>query len=330
MLSVFRFRGTATFLQALASVLIYVIVLVALILAMNIAPLLGRYLFPILGLSTVSMLTISARRLHHAGRAGRMAALTLVPLVGILVALGIAFLPQKRAHLNAHLGARAAGYVAIVMILCLSLWRVWWQPFLIVNDSMKPTLLVGDVVIVALEGTTRHGQVMAVRAQGRVVVQRVMGLAGDTVAVKSGQVSVMGTPLLQFPNGRLDEVMGPQGPDAIRPRCENGVVGDGAICSASQLREVWPTGNAYQILNIETGFADNFGPVSVPAGTVFLLGDNRDTAIDSRYDTNAMGLGFVPLVDVVGPVQRILLSSSGSSLLQIWNWRWDRVLGAVN
>lgn len=330
LVGIFWFRGTATFLQALSSVMAYVVVLVALILALSVAPMQGRFLFPVLGLATVSMLTTSARRLHHAGQTGRWAALTLVPVLGVFIALVIAFLPQRRAQLNAHSGARAAGYGAIALILLLSLWRVWWAPFLIVTDSMKPTLLVGDVVIAALRGEVGEGQAVVVRAQGQVVGQRVIGLPADQVAVAKGQVSVNGAALLQFPNGRFDEVMGPQGPNALRPRCENGVVGAGAICSASRLREVWPSGRDYQILNIEQGFGDDFGPVTVPAATFFLMGDNRDTSIDSRYDLQVMGLGFVPVTDVVGPVRRILISSSGSSLLQIWNWRWGRVLGAVN
>lgn len=329
-LGLFRFRGTATSLQAFASALFYVVVLISLNVVMNIAPTLGRYVFPILGLATISMLTTSARRLHHAGRSGRLAALTLVPILGVLVACVIAFLPQRRAQLNAHLGARITGYLAIAFILLLTLWRVWWAPFWVVLDNMKPTLLVGDVVIAALDGAAMRGQAVVLRSNGQVVVQRVIGLAGDRVAVTAGQVIVNDTPLLQFSNGRFDEVMGPQGPDAIRPRCENGVVGAGAICNASRLREVWPTGAQYQILNIEDGFADNFGPATVPADTVFLLGDNRDNALDSRYDARVKGLGFVPLADVVGPVRRILISSSGSSLLEFWNWRWGRVLGAVD
>lgn len=330
--AVFRFRGTATSLQALVSVLAYIVVGIGLSVAMNLAPMQGRFLFPVLGLATVSLLTTSARRLHHAGKSGRWAALTLVPILGVLAALVIVFLPQRRERLNAHIAARGLGYLAIIVILLLSLWRVWWAPFWIVTDAMKPNLLVGDVVIVALDGGAglAHGQVIALRAHGQVVVQRVIGLPGDRVALGAGQVIVNDTQLLQFPDGRFDEVMAPQGPNGIRPRCENGVVGEGAICSASQLREVWPAGQAYQILNIEQGFADDFALVTVPANRLFLLGDNRDTSIDSRYDPQVMGLGLVPVADVVGSVRRILLSSSGPALWQFWDWRWDRVMGAVN
>jgi signal peptidase I len=326
LLRIFQFRGTATSMQAMASVLLYSLVVGILFFA----PIEDRYLFPGLGLASVLMLTTSARRLHHAGRTGRWAALTLVPIFGVLAALVIAFLPQRRVQLNAHFGARVAGYAVIALILLLSLCRVWWAPFLITTDSMKPTLLVGDLVIAALDLTVDAGEAIVLRAHGETVVQRVIGLPGDQVALTAGQVMVNGAPLLQFPDGRFDEVMGPHGPNAIRPRCENGVVGEGAICSATKLREVWPSGRAYQVLNIETGRADDFAQVTVPADTLFVLGDNRDTAIDSRYDARVKGLGFVPFADVVGPVRRVLLSSSGSSPLQIWNWRWGRVMGAVD
>lgn len=330
---VFLFRGTATSLQALATVLVFILALIALILCQSIAPMLGRFLYPGVALAVVLMLTTAARRLHHAGYSGRWAALTLLPGIGLLVAFIIVFLPQKRAQLNAHYGARVAGYAAIALILLLSIWRVGWQPFLVVTDAMKPTLLVGDVVVAALNGAAglAHGEMVVLRGQNQeVMVQRVIGLPGDRVAVAGGQVSVNDVPLLQFPNGQFHEVMGPQGPDAIRPRCENGVVGEGAVCSASKLREVWPSGRDYQVLNIEQGFADDFATVTVPADTLFLMGDNRDTSIDSRYDAGVQGLGFVPFADVIGPTRRILLSSAGSSLLQIWDWRWDRVMEAVN
>lgn len=326
LLKLFQFHGTATSVQAMVSVVLYL----AVVLALSFAPMQGQYLFAVLGFATIFMLTTAARRLHHAGRTGRWAALTLVPILGVLAAVIIAFLPQRRAQLNAHVMARVFGYLAMAMILLLSVLRIWWAPFFIATDGMKPTLLVGDTVIARLDGHAESGQVIVVRAHGQVVVQRVIGLPGDRVAVTAGQVTVNGAPLLQFPNGRFDEVMGPQGPDKIRPRCENGAVGEGAICTASKSREVWPDGRSYHILNIETGFADDFGPVTVPADTVFLMGDNRDTAIDSRYDPRVMGLGFVPNSAVVGPATRILGSSEGSSLLQIWNWRWDRIMGAVN
>lgn len=328
LLKLFQFHGTATSWQAKVSVFLYLAVITAQ--TQSLAPIPDQNMFVVLGIATIYMMTTAARRLHHAGRTGRWAALTLVPIFGVLAAVIIAFQPQRRAQLNAHVVARVFGYLAMAMILLFSVLRIWWAPFFITTDSMKPTLLVGDAVIARLDGKAELGQVIVVRVQDQMVVQRVIGLPGDRVAVTAGQVTINGAPLLQFPNGRFDEVMGPQGPDQVRPRCENGVVGEGAICSASKLREVWPDGRSYQILNIETGFADDFAPATVPADTVFLMGDNRDTAIDSRYDPRVMGLGFVRFADVVGPATRILGSSEGSSLLQIWNWRWGRILRAVN
>jgi hypothetical protein len=63
-----------------------------------------------------------------------------------------------------------------------------------------------------------------------------------------------------------------------------------------------------------------FGPVVVPAGHYFVLGDNRDISADSRY------LGFVPLNSITGRSSRVLFS------LDAAHWylpRWGRTLSAL-
>ena len=66
--------------------------------------------------------------------------------------------------------------------------------------------------------------------------------------------------------------------------------------------------------------ADDFGPVRVPAGRVFLLGDNRDNSQDSRFPAQAGGgIGLVPLELLVGRASRVLFSSGGDHV------RWNRI-----
>ena len=43
--------------------------------------------------------------------------------------------------------------------------------------------------------------------------------------------------------------------------------------------------------------------LDVPAGHVFVLGDNRDNAVDSRVSDSLLGAGFVPLINVLGVVE---------------------------
>jgi signal peptidase I len=124
--------------------------------------------------------------------------------------------------------------------------------------------------------------------------------------------------------------MEPQGPMKNRPRCENDVVGDGAICSKSRSIETLPEGRSHAVLNIEPdGFADNTDVFTVPEGNYFFMGDNRDNSQDSRFAQAVGGVGFVPAEFLIGRADRIMFSSAGASMLYFWTWRSDRFFKAV-
>lgn len=301
----------------------------------ELSPMQHRFVFPVLAFLAVVHLAVSARRLHDAGHSGRWALLTLVPFIGFLAGLAFVFLPPRRSRVWDNAGWHMVGYLGMVGLLCLGLLRLSWTPYFIPSEAMKPTLLVGDYAVAktATGAQVQRGDVIVFRGVDQDVAQikRVVALAGDRVALRSGQIWLNGAPVLQLGQGDFTEVMAPQGPRGLRPRCANGLVGDGAICRKKLLREVFSGAHSHFILDIETGsVGDEFAEVTVPAGMLFVLGDNRDNSVDSRFAVGAGGLGFVPQTAVYGVMRFVLVSAQGSSPLAFWTWRGDRFFTKVD
>jgi signal peptidase I len=141
--------------------------------------------------------------------------------------------------------------VAVVLAFALQAFAV--KPFAIPTPSMADTVKAGDRVLVDrityhFRGV-RRGDVIVFSGHGPIpLLKRVVGLPGDTLAIRGARLYVNGLP---SPDGFVRRVNGaPEptlpGPDAAMP---------------------WSLARPFQ----------------VPAGTYFVMGDNRSDSADSRY-----------------------------------------------
>ena len=210
----------------------------------------------------------------------------------------------------------------IALVLAVFIRTFFVQAYKIPSGSMEPTLLVGDHILVnkilyglripdsifGLEipglplghyvfhlAPVRRGDVVVFvfpPDRSKDFIKRVIGVAGDTIAVKNGVVWLNGS---EMPDPHRHWEVAAEDRSPVSPR-------------------------------------DNFGPVTVPAGKLFMMGDNRDRSYDGRF------WGFVDLNDVEGRATAIYLpwneekADSASTLGEVLLWfeyiRWDR-LGMV-
>ena len=230
-----------------------------------------------------------------------------------------------------------------------------FQPYWIPSGSMKPTLLIGDVIAVTpfpfgypaqslpieegrttarfLEAKPKRGDVMVYShpTNGSAFINRLIGLSGDEVQIIDGLLFINGEPMETQANGTFDEAYTWQGSAGSLPRCSNAPVEPGGECMKNLFTETLPEGETYSILNIQDGsLGDNTPMFIVPDGHVFFMGDNRDNSIDSRFPQSIGGVGFVPFENVIGRADRIIFSSSSRSLWFFWTWRSDRFFRRID
>ena len=175
-------------------------------------------------------------------------------------------------------------------------------------------------------GMPERGDVAVFRhpVTGRDFIKRIVGLPGDRVQMRDGRLHINGEAVALAADGTFEEVMRPQGPQGIRPRCANAPVGTGATCIKEKFEETFPNGETHSVLNIGRQASDDTPVYTVPDGHFFLMGDNRDNSSDSRVPQQIGGVGMVPYADLIGRADRVMFSSAGRSMLFFWTWRGDR------
>jgi len=263
--------------------------------------------------------------------------------------------------------------VVYALLIALVLRVVLFQPFTIPSASMVPTLLEGDYIIVSkfAYGWSRdslsipfinppgpHGRflqrgpdrgdivVFKLPRDGKTdYIKRLIGLPGDRIQVRHGALYI-------------NDKAVPR--EALPPETE-----DSAFSGPRQIDVYKETlgGKTFTTHYFGAdGQADNTAVYVVPKGCYFMMGDNRDNSLDSRFppsnppgsyqDTacpwndnvnqgigyagtvpgyvpDNAGVGFVPAENLVGKADIILFSwKQGASLFKPWTWftdaRWDR------
>ncbi|GIK87210.1 MAG: signal peptidase I [Betaproteobacteria bacterium] len=184
------------------------------------------------------------------------------------------------------------------------------EPFRIPSSSMRPTLVVGDYILVnkfsygiRLPIVERKVVPIADPQRGDVVVfrypvnpsqdfiKRVVAVGGDTVEYRDKQLAVNGQPLPQKPDGSYSYLEGLRFESTER-RIETAQSAAGptsyTIAVQPQAAPVYPA-NVRSFPGRENcDYNDRGFRCRVPAGHYFMMGDNRDASDDSRY------WGFVP------------------------------------
>ncbi len=266
-------------------------------------------------------------------------------------------------------------WFVVKLVIAVLIFRSFiFSPFTIPSESMLPNLRNGDYLVAAkwpygfsrfsLPGEPKlfEGRIVAHLPErgdvaifkhpvtGADYVKRVIGLPGDTVAVRDGVVILNGDPVKREDAGFADIPMSAN----TGCRRDGGEVVDGTVCRYRRFRETLPSGKSYMTLDFglvgprfltdaSGGLIlgrdgrplridpDNTAPVVVPEGKLFMMGDNRDNSMDSRYP--AVPKGGVGLVDsnlLIGRASMVLWSTDGSlEWIKPWTWitsaRWDRI-----
>ncbi len=184
-----------------------------------------------------------------------------------------------------------------------------FEPYSIPSGSMLPTLRVGDHVWVSkyaygysrfslpidlpaptgrlFAGMPERGDVVVFRPAAdrpEVYLKRIVGLPGETIQMKDGVLHIDGAPVGYRPaDDYLDTATDP--PEQV-PRYV----------------ETLPNGVSYSVLDrVSDGIGDNTPVLEVPPDRVFVMGDNRDNALDSRFPS----VGMVPLENLLGRMEMI-------------------------
>lgn len=162
------------------------------------------------------------------------------------------------------------------------------QAFWVPSASMRPSLLEGDYLMVDRARAARpaRGDAVLFRNRNEIYVKRLIGLPGDRVQIQDGRLTINGQTAPRRLIGARDEAL--------------------------IYEETLPNGRHHRIREeSDTDRMDDTPAFDVPPGHFFVLGDNRDSSVDSRMMT---AVGFVPREALIG-----------RATFLYWSRDWNRI-----
>jgi signal peptidase I len=238
------------------------------------------------------------------------------------------------------------------------------------SESMLPGLFVGDYLGVSrfaygfsrysvplvplpdsLKGRIfftqpKRGDVVVFRYPGDdslIYIKRLIGLPGDTIEMREGQLFLNGAAVPKVQTGTLNKAIEPNytcdASGSMVPYRTASATGT-TNCNVPLYKETLPGGKSYLVFDVIPGSpGDTIGPFVVPPKNYFMMGDNRDNSSDSRFPVvpgfiGQSGVGMLQEDNIVGRAEFIYLSTNGNAKLwEPWKWhkgiRWSRLFTGI-
>jgi signal peptidase I len=232
-----------------------------------------------------------------------------------------------------------------------------FSPFNIPSESMLPRLQNGDYLLAAkwpygfsrysmpLSAPVIPGRIFATAPEpGDIAIfkapplndidyiKRVIGLPGDQIQMVGGQLHINGSAVPKERVADFEIAVTPNTRCYLSQYQATNQAGE-QVCHYPRYRETLPNGRSYYVLDYGEYPQDNTEPFVVPEGHLFMMGDNRDNSMDSRFPAiPGQGIGIVPQDSLVGRATVMMFSTDGSAeWIKPWTWftaaRWDRIGG---
>ncbi|MEL6361623.1 MAG: signal peptidase I [Pseudomonadota bacterium] len=214
-------------------------------------------------------------------------------------------------------------FFLLVFFVFLAFRTTAFAMYHIPSESMLPTLTVGDRIVVNkfAYGYSRHSLPFSIgpslkTTSGRILynapkrgdiavfkhprtqktlIKRIIALPGDTVELRNGRLILNGEPMAAESYGTYQYK-------------EH----KGGIANVLHYGEALPGSSrtsVYDVLDNGGNYpGDWFSPRTIPDGMIFVLGDNRDNSLDSRFEQ--AGVGLLPIEHLVGRADYVAFSTN--------------------